>query len=67
MADFTVRDEGTVVVFQPCNERAKNFTGTDLDIQPWQKWANDAFLVQHSIVNALISALQDEGFIVERA
>lgn len=65
MPDFIVRDEGTVVIFQPQNERAKNFTGTDLDIQPWQRWANDAFVVQHSIVDALISSLQDEGFIVE--
>lgn len=65
MSDFIVRNEGSVVVFQPRNTRAKNFTDTDLNIQPWQRWANNAFVVQHSIVDALISSLQDEGFIVE--
>jgi hypothetical protein len=34
--DFLVCPQGTIWTFEPLNERAKNFTGTDLDVQSWQ-------------------------------
>ena len=62
--DFLVRPHGTIWTFEPLNERAKNFTGTDLDVQSWQ-WLGNAFGVDHRVANDLVSALEDEGFVLE--
>ena len=65
MSDFTVRDEGTVVVFQPKNDRALNFT-EELGLEPWQRWAGGAFDVHRRRAWQLVITLQEEGFIVEQ-
>lgn len=62
--DFLVRPHGTIWTFEPMTERAKNFTGTDLDVQGWQ-WIGPAFGVDHRPATDLVTALQDEGFVVE--
>ena len=62
--DFLVRPHGTIWTFEPVTERAKEFTGTDLDVQSWQ-WFGPAFGVDHRLANDLVTALQDEGFGLE--
>ena len=62
--DFLVRPHGSIWTFEPLTERAKNFTGTDLDVQSWQ-WIGPVFGVDHRLANNLATALQDEGFILE--
>ncbi len=61
--DFLVCPQGTIWTFEPLTERAKNFTGTDLDVADWQ-WLGNAFGVDHRVANDLVSALEDEGFVV---
>ena len=62
--DFLVRPQGTIWTFEPLTERAKNFTGTDLDVQSWQ-WIGPAFGVDHRLANDLVMALEGEGFVLE--
>jgi len=63
-SDFLVTTHGSVWTFQPLTEIAKNFTGTDLDVQDWQ-WVGPAFGVDHRVAQQLVSALEDEGFNLE--
>jgi len=64
-ADFIVNTAGgSVWTFEPVTETAKNFTGTDLDVQDWQ-WLGKAFGVDARIANELVSSLEDEGFVLE--
>ena len=62
--DFKVRVEGSIWLFEPLTEIAKNFTGTDLDVQGWQ-WMGNAFGVDARIANNLVTALEEEGFVLE--
>lgn len=63
--DFIVETfHGSVWTFEPVTQRAKNFTGTDLDVQDWQ-WMGPKFGVDHRVANNLLSALEDEGFVME--
>ena len=55
---------GSVWLFEPQSETAKNFTNTDLDVQGWQ-WMGKAFGVDAGIADNLVSALEDEGFVLE--
>lgn len=62
--DFLVRPQGSIWTFEPLTERAKNFTGTDLDVADWQ-WIGPAFAVDHRPASDLVTALEDEGFALE--
>ena len=59
--DFLVRPNGTIWLFEPVHESAKEYTLTVLDVQDWQ-WVGPAFGVDHRIANDLIAALQEEGW-----
>jgi len=61
--DFLVRPNGTIWLFEPVSDRAKEYTLTILDVQDWQ-WIGPAFGVDHRIANDLASALEEEGFVV---
>lgn len=63
--DFIVNTAGfSVWLFEPVTETAKNFTGTDLNVEGWQ-WLGNAFGVDARLANDLVSALEDEGFNLE--
>ena len=62
--DFMVTTHGSMWLFEPLSERAKNFTGTDLDVQPYQ-WLGKAFGVEARLANDLVTALEEEGFEIE--
>jgi hypothetical protein len=62
--DFIVETHGSIWLFEPVTESAKNFTGTDLDVQSWQ-WMGPKFGVDARLANDLVSALEDEGFTLE--
>lgn len=59
--DFLVRPQGTIWLFEPVTDRAREYTFTVLDVQDWQ-WAGPAFGVDHRIANDLIAALEEEGW-----
>jgi len=62
--DFVVRTGGSVWQFMPLTEIAKNFTGTDLDLESWQ-WMGPWFCVDGRLANNLVTALEEEGFILK--
>lgn len=62
-ADFVVTRHGSIWTFEPVTQIAKHFTGTDLDVQSWQ-WLGTAFGVEARIAQDVVSALEDEGFIL---
>lgn len=59
--DFLVRPHGTIWLFEPVTDRAKEYTLTVLDVQDWQ-WVGPAFGVDHRIADQLTSALEEEGW-----
>jgi len=59
--DFLVRPHGTIWLFEPVTERAREYTLTYLDIQDWQ-WVGPSFTVDHRIANDLVIALEEEGW-----
>ena len=62
--DFVVHPHGSIWTFEPKTESAKRFVGTDLDVQGWQ-WLGPAFGVDYRLANDLVTALENEGFILE--
>jgi hypothetical protein len=62
--DFIVRDFGSVWTFEPVSETAKTFTNAELQVEGWQ-WVGKAFGVDHSVAQNLLTALEDEGFVVD--
>ena len=62
--DFKVTTHGSVWTFEPVTVAAKNFTATDLQVEGWQ-WMGPAFGVDARIADNLVSALEDEGFVLE--
>lgn len=59
--DFLVRPHGTIWLFEPVTDRAKEYTFTVLDVQDWQ-WDGPALGVDHRVANDLILALEEEGW-----
>lgn len=62
--DFLVHPHESVWTFEPKTERAKSFTRTDLDVEGWQ-WLGPAFAVDHRLASDLVTALENEGFVID--
>jgi len=63
-ADFKISVQGSIWLFEPVTETAKEFTSNELSVQGWQ-WMGKAFGVDARIGNNLVSSLEEEGFILE--
>lgn len=65
MEDFIITTTGgSIWLFEPVTESAKNFTGTDLQVESWQ-WLGKAFGVDARIAGQLIESLEDEKFVLK--
>lgn len=64
MEDFIITTGGSIWLFEPVTESAKNFTGTDLQVESWQ-WLGKAFGVDARIAGQLIESLEDEKFVLK--
>lgn len=63
--DFLIRDEGTVVMFTPVSEAAKNFLRDNVQSEPWQ-WMGESLCVDHRPARELLHVLvNEEMFICE--
>jgi hypothetical protein len=62
--DFLVRPHGTVWMFEPLTERAKDHALIVMEVQVWQ-WHGPAFGVDHRVAPDLAAALAEEGFVVD--
>lgn len=62
--DFRVQSHGTIWLFEPLTDRAKDYATTVMDVQDWQ-WLGPAFGVDHRLALDLVTNLEEEGFVVE--
>ncbi len=66
MADFKIADTGTIVVFEPVTDRAKEWWGANVDAhEPWQQIGPDAIAIDHRPAQDIASALLGAGFTAE--
>lgn len=62
--DFRMEDRGTVFMFTPLSEAAKDFVRDELEVEGWQ-WLGDSFGVDHRTANSLYELLSETGFSIE--
>lgn len=58
--DFIVEDHGSLYVFQPMSETAREWTDENIDIPSWA-WIGGGFAVAHSLASDLASGILDAG------
>lgn len=64
MSDFTVHDEGSVVLINPLSPAAKDWLDEHAVTESWQWWAG-MLAVEHRYAQALIEAMQEEGLVCD--
>jgi len=63
MSDFIIQNEGSIVLFRPLNEAAREHI--EGNVQDDAQWFGGALVVEHRYANDLIEALMQEGFTIE--
>jgi hypothetical protein len=61
--DVLVRNEGSVFVFCPLTERAKDWIEDNVESESWQ-WFGNALVVEHPYAAALGLGMQDAGLVL---
>jgi hypothetical protein len=61
--DVLVRNDGTVFVFCPLTDRAKDWLEENVEIEPWQ-WFGSAFVVEHRYAWGLGQGMKDAGLVL---
>ncbi len=61
--DVLVRNEGTVFLFCPLTERAKNWLEENVETEPWQ-WFGTVLVVEHRFAWGLGQGMQDAGLVL---
>ena len=61
--DVLVRSEGTVFLFCPLTERAKNWLEENVETEPWQ-WFGNTLVVEHRFAWSLGQGMQDAGLVL---
>ena len=64
MPDVLVRDEGTIVLLQPCSEEAKGWLSENTVTESWQWWG-PSLCVEHRYADDIIEAMREAGLEVE--
>jgi len=59
MADFYVRNHGTIVTIQPLSEAAQEWWDTHVNAEPGEHY------VEHRYATDILIALHEEGFILD--
>ena len=63
MTDFHIDDHGTIVIFSPqtdgAKEAAKSFS---IELGPWHWLGPDTFAIDHRPAQGLIDSLEADGF-----
>jgi hypothetical protein len=66
MADYLVRNEGSIVQFVPQNEDAQNFLNENVGFEHWQIFG-ESLCVDHNSAEGLIGFLLGYGYDIEEA
>lgn len=65
LADVTICDQGTVVLFQLDTDVAREFIAESVELKSWQCIGDHGFAVDHRFARNLIAGMQDDGLTVE--
>jgi len=65
VADVSVSDEGTVVLFQVNTASAKAFVDEHVELAGWQWLGTRSFAVDSRYAADLIAGMQDHGLTIE--
>jgi hypothetical protein len=63
MADFTMHDEGTLVLFVPISKKARDFN--KVAFQNAQQWGGGYAVERRFVEDVIIDLTMNEGFTVE--
>lgn len=61
MSDFSIYDDGSVVLFTPETESAQTFSEDEMGLESWQ-WLGRSFAVDHRVASDLVAGLELAGF-----
>ena len=64
MVDVLVYNEGTIWLFNPLSERAKEWVTEHVAAEPWQ-WRSHALAVEHRYAPAIAEAMVGDGLVVQ--
>ena len=59
-ADFSIRDEGSIVLFEPLNDDARDHLTEN--VQEDAQWWGGALVVEHRYARDLVNGLASAGF-----
>lgn len=62
--DFLYRDEGSIILLLPQNETAQDWTGENLQTEPWQD--KRAIAIEPRYFTDILEGIQAEGMVIER-
>ncbi len=62
--DIRVSNMGSMWMFTPLTEKAKNWVEENLPLEPWQ-WMGNSFCVDHRPANDLATGMQEAGLVLE--
>ena len=65
MADVLVRNEGSIVMFTPKSQEAKNWVDDNLGLESWQ-WLGPAFAVEWRYAPDIVNGMTGDGLEVLR-
>jgi hypothetical protein len=63
--DFTVRDEGTIIMLRPNTDAARDWLDENVQSESWQ-WQGMFLCIDHRVAQPLIDGIEEEGFTGER-
>ena len=64
MNDFIIDDQGTIVLFEPVSQRAKDWWDDSVEQHDWNKLGN-SFAVERRMANAIYIGLVEAQFQLE--
>jgi hypothetical protein len=59
--DVLIENEGTIVMFQPVTDAARDWFSVNVQTEGWQ-WFGTRLAVDHRMAGSLIEGLLSEGF-----
>ena len=65
MVDLLIRDEGTVVAFQPVTPAAREWIDENIISEGWQ-WLGDTLAIDHRYADTIIDGAILDGLVVRR-
>lgn len=62
--DMKIQDEGSIVLFVPLTDFARQWVDENLALESWQ-WFGDGFAVEHRYADPLRQGMENDGLAFE--